>query len=257
MSDHDSSALHSLQPDPLEPRPEEVERYVACLQELARTQPDVARRQAWGQIRLAGQRAGRRRGEVHATLDRIFRLGTPPEPPLAGPFRGILVTTTTARAADPLLRALRAAWMPWVGKRFDPLSETGDNLLQRAAAPSLRLIARGQRVERAGDGLVAAFPFRTYTAAGCLDPDRDTLKIDYDDVNPVPVRGLLDELVQVVPGAYLGKALWPRPRARSAPEWRLWAYFALQPPETVRVPQEAGGLLARLRPDPDPLPSSA
>ena len=255
MTSPDPSALHSLQPDPLEPRPDEVEKYVACLQELARTQPDVARRRAWSQIRLAGQRARRRPDEAHASLDRIFRLGTPPEPPLAGPYRGIFVTTTTGRAGDPLLRVLGAAWMPWAGKRFDPLSQTGDNLLRRTAAPPLWLLARGQRPEAAGDGLLAAFPFRTYTAAGCLDPDRETLKIDYDEANPPPVRGLLDELVQVVPGAYLGKALWPRPAGRSGSQWLLWAYFALQPPETVRVPEAAGGLLARLRSDPDPLPA--
>ncbi len=34
--------LHALQPDPLEPRAEEVERYVAALQEIAESDPDLA-----------------------------------------------------------------------------------------------------------------------------------------------------------------------------------------------------------------------
>jgi hypothetical protein len=37
--------LYALQPDPLEPHAEEVERYVGALQELAESDPDLARRQ--------------------------------------------------------------------------------------------------------------------------------------------------------------------------------------------------------------------
>jgi hypothetical protein len=37
--------LHALQPDPLEPRAEEVESYIGGLQELAESDPDLARRQ--------------------------------------------------------------------------------------------------------------------------------------------------------------------------------------------------------------------
>jgi hypothetical protein len=65
---------------------------------------------------------------------------------------------------------------------------------------------------------------------GKVDPDRETLKIDYDsDENPgFLIRDILDELVQVVPGAYLGKVLL---RRGGGEEWRLIGYFALQPPE--------------------------
>src|SRR5215203_3752758 len=67
--------LHALQPDPLEPIAEEVERYVAALQEFAESEPDLAGRQAWNQIRLAGMRGGRRRSEV---LDSLNRRSTVP-----------------------------------------------------------------------------------------------------------------------------------------------------------------------------------
>lgn len=244
------NTLHQLEPDPLEPRADEVERYIAALQDLARTDPDLARRQAWGQIRLAGSRAGSRRAEAHESLGRIFRLGGPPEPPLDGPLRGILVTPTTAPLADPLLRAITSAWLPWAGKRFDADSQTGDNLLERSA----RLPARGvwprYRLEEAGDGRhLVGFRFRTYVEPAKLDHGLEALKIDYDsEENPrLLIRDILDELVQVVPGAYLGKML-----LRRGGGWRLMAYFALQPPETARVEEPVAEAAA-----PEPVPAPA
>ena len=67
-----------------------------------------------------------------------------------------------------------------------------------------------------------------------MDPDRETLKIDYDsDENPrLLIRDILDELVQIVPGAYLGKVLLRRKDA-----WRLLGYFALQPAAVARHEQ--------------------
>jgi hypothetical protein len=111
--------LHALQPDPLEARAGEVEHYVAALQELAEHDPDLAGRHAWSQIRLAGMRAGQRRYEALDSLNCIFRLGTVPDPLLEGPYDGLVVTTRTFAATDPLFRALLSLWMPWLGKRFD------------------------------------------------------------------------------------------------------------------------------------------
>jgi hypothetical protein len=222
--------LPALEPDPLEPRAEEVERYVEALQGLGKSNADLARRAAWNQIRLAGARAGSRPDEAHETLNRIFRLGGPPEPPLAGPLRGILVTPTIPSPAATVLRALTSAWMPWLGKRFDPGRQGGDNLLTASARVPTRILWPSYRPGELEGGRLAAFRFRTYTGPGTVDPDRETLKIDYDsDENPgLLIRDILDELVQVVPGAYLGKVL-----LRRGENWRLIGYFALQPPETV------------------------
>jgi hypothetical protein len=81
------------------------------------------------------------------------------------------------------------------------------------------------RLEPIGEGY-AAFRFRTYEGPGAVDPDRETLKIDYDsDDNPrFLIRDILDELVQIVPGAYIGKVLMRRKGG-----WRLTGYFALEP----------------------------
>jgi hypothetical protein len=235
--------LPALEPDPLTPSPPEAERYVEALQGLSKANAEFARRATWNQIRLAGTRAGSRPGEAHETLNRIFRLGVPPNPALEGPMRGILVTPTIPRPADLGLRALASAWMPWTGKRFDAATATGDNLLLASARPVARVLFPSYRLEPLDDGY-AAFRFRTYVGPGRVDPDRETLKIDYDSAeNPrLLIRDILDELVQIVPGAYLGKVLLRRKDA-----WRLLGYFALQPAATAR---EAQRVAARGEPVP-------
>jgi hypothetical protein len=232
--------LPTLEPDPLEPQPEEVEEYVRALQGLRRTEADLARRASWNQIRLAGARAGTRPREALATLNLMFRLGTPPREPLAGPYDGILVSPCVWRPADRALGLLASAWMPWTGKRFDAEAQRGDNLLQPSARLPARALWPGYRFQEGPGGLLAAFRFRTYTAAGMVDPDRETLKIDYDsDENPrLLIRDILDEVVEIVPGAYLGKVLIRRGDADS-PRWQLVGYFALQPPATAPQPEPA------------------
>ena len=229
------TALPSLEPDPLEPRPDEVERYVEALQGLSKANADLARRAAWNQIRLAGARAGRRPAEAHETLNRIFRLGVPPDPPLDGPTRGLMVTPILARTLDLGLRALANSWIPWTGKRFDADSGTGDNLLVASSRGPARVMWPSYRLEPLGDGY-AAFRFRTHVGPGRVDPDRQTQKIDYDsDENPrFLIRDILDELVQVVRGAYLGKVL-----LRRRGEWRLIGYFALEPAAAAPASGEA------------------
>jgi hypothetical protein len=217
--------LPALEPDPLEPRPEDVARYVEALQGLSKANAEFARRATWNQIRLAGARAGRRPAEAQETLNLIFRLGGPPAPSLDGPMRGLMVTPTVPRPLDVGLRALASAWMPWTGKRFDAATERGDNLLTASARMPTKVLWPSYRPERV-EGGQAAFRFRTYVSPGSVDPDLETLKIDYDsDENPgFLIRDILDELVQVVRGAYLGKVLL---RRRGA--WWLVGYFGLEP----------------------------
>jgi len=237
--------IPALEPDPLAPRPEEVERYVEAVQGLTKANAELARRAAWNQIRLAGARADSRPEEAHDTLNRIFRLGVPPDPPLEGPTRGIMVTPTVSRPADFALRALASVWLPWTGKRFDSAAQTGENLLLASARWPARALWPSYRLEPLDDGF-AAFRFRTHASPGTVDPDRETLKIDYDsDENPrLLIRDILDELVQVVRGAYLGKVLLRRGDA-----WRLIGYFALEPALAVT---EERPVAARAEPAPAP-----
>ena len=55
-----------------------------------------------------------------------------------------------------------------------------------------------------------AFEFTTYVESGTLDPEVEVLVIDYESVCTNPnllIRQIRDELVQIVPGANLGKML--------------------------------------------------
>jgi hypothetical protein len=238
--------LPALEPDPLTPGAQEVERYVEALQGLSKANADFARRASWAQIRLAGARAGSRPTEAHDSLNRIFRLGVPPQPPLEGPTRGIFVAPTILRPADLGLRALASAWMPWTGKRFHSATATGDNRLVASARPVARVLFPSYRLEPLDSSSYAGFRFRTYAGPGKVDPDRETLKIDYgSDENPrLLIRDILDELVQIVPGTYLGKVLLRRKDA-----WRLLGYFALQPAVEALHEQPVG---ARREPVPAP-----
>ena len=227
----DPTALHELEPDPLEPETAEVVRYVEALRELAGSDPDRARRAAWNQIRLAGARAGARRAEAHETLDRLFGLGTPPEPALDGAHEGIPVTPTISPLVDAAVRALVRGPTSWLGKRFDARTSTGDNLLTPRGRARAGWVWPTYPYRDLGDGTYAAFRFRTYVGAGAVDPGSEVLKLDYDsEDNPRLFRSLLDELVQVTPGAYLGKVLLRRGAAAS-PSWRRVGYFALLAPD--------------------------
>jgi len=99
--------------------------------------------------------------------------------------------------------------MPWLGKSFDPLSQTGVNRFTAGARVPLRMMWPTYRPEGLVGGRLEAFPFRTWVGRGALDPDIDVLKIHYDsEPNPkFPIRRILDELVQVGKGQYLGKVL--------------------------------------------------
>jgi hypothetical protein len=144
---------------------------------------------------------------------------------LSGPLRGRLLTTTLGPRADPVAAALARAWMPWRGKTFD--ADGGANLLTAGGRRAARLCwpAYAGMVARP-DATVAAFRFRTSTGPSAVPPGVDVLRLDYRDVeeNPQwPVRRILDELVAVGPGLYLGQALlhW-RGRLRRA------AWFSLE-----------------------------
>ena len=56
-----------------------------------------------------------------------------------------------------------------------------------------------------------ALRFTTSVAAGRLDPGVEVLRIDYDlPENPPLLRRIVDELVAVQPGVYLGQAILRR-----------------------------------------------
>jgi hypothetical protein len=162
---------------------------------------------------------------AEAQLNDIFKLGTPPTN-LDGPTDGILVMTTTNPALDAAVRLLTGMWMPWQGKRFDAKSSSGDNRMVSSAKLPSKLLWPLYKMKDAVDGKLA-FDFKTYNDSGKCDPDVQVMVIDYSDVGENPrlvIRSIRDELVEVVPGAYLGKVLFRLPQDR----YEMIGFFALR-----------------------------
>ena len=205
-----------------------VERRVHALRELAQSDPGGAADQAWAWFVEAGQRFRDDRQGAGDELAALFRAGTPSQG-IDGPTRGALITLTVTPGLDRFGAALTALWMPWQGKRFDQAAQTGENLLRRSARwPSKALWPRYQ-MRPAPSGL-AAFDFETRVEAGKDDPDREVLVIDYAPLESNPdfvIRSIRDELVEIVPGAHLGKVLW---RHGDGARYSLLGYFALRTP---------------------------
>lgn len=162
-----------------------------------------------------------------AALDRLFRQGAPPSPALNQRLHGSLLALDIAPGLTWLAQAITARWLPWQGKTFDAEKQSGDNIFSRDSLRLARLYWPGY-TGYADDGPAAyrAFRFRTCVAPGLADPDRQVLKIDYDlPENPAAsIRRVLDELVQIDAGLFLGKAhlhwWWGK--------WQRVAFFALQ-----------------------------
>ena len=208
--------------------PGAVERRLDSLRELAEADPVAARDAAWAWIVEAGHRFHDDRAGAGAELAELFRAGTPPRE-IDGPTRGALVTLTVHPTLDRMSAALATLWLPWTGKRFDAAAARGENLLRRSARWPARLMWPGYRMRETAEGL-AAFEFETRVEPGRLDPDVDVLVIDYDPVASNPrfiIARIRDELVEIVPGANLGKILW---RRRAGDRYALLGYFALETP---------------------------
>lgn len=175
-------------------------------------------------------------------LNALFRSGRPPDPPLDGDYTGELLATRTLPPLDALVRALDRRGLWWLGKSFDAATGRGKNRLHRRFRLIFRLLWPLYRdILDHAPAEIRALPFRTWIGPGVCDPDLPVLKIDYAaEANPLAVRRVLDELVQVAEEYYLGKAHLRLPGGR----FRTVGFFGLYPVGVV--PREPGS--SRLSP---------
>jgi hypothetical protein len=203
-----------------------VAERVASLRERAQTDPHGAREEAWSWIEELGRRAVKDRNAALDELQEIFLVGQPAEG-ISGQTEGILVTWTMNPLADKAVGTITNAWMPWLGKKFYPSEGRGENTLTKSARWPAKLLWPLYSTGESPLGRTA-FDFTTYVEAGRLDPSVQVLVIDYESVSTNPrvlIRQIRDELVQIVPGANLGKMLVNVPRRR---ELFPACYFALK-----------------------------
>ena len=129
---------------------------------------------------------------------------------LRGPLRGRFLASTLGHGFDPPFEALTAVWLPWKGKTFEPDAEQGRNLFSPGTRRLMRVTLPKYRTTTDRSGACCAFRFITSTGPSAFSPGVDVLRIDYRDVpeNPSwPIRRILDELVMIEDGLYLGQAL--------------------------------------------------
>ena len=120
--------------------------------------------------------------------------GQLPDPPPDGFYRG-----------SAYLLGNRS--VPWLGKSFERDNQVGFNIFTPAGSSLLKILTPFYKLFRKNaDGNTDAYYFKTSTGPGFRDKQIDTFKLDYDSPeNPFLIRIILDEIVQLDNGEYLGK----------------------------------------------------
>jgi len=173
----------------------------------------MRQREGWW---LTRRRAARRPAPSACPQDRGMgaRPARPPRRRLLGP------------GADRAFQSLFRLWLPWLGKRFDAEAASGENVFDMSAyRAGERLTPAAYRAWWPEDeSSYRALRFRTSVTTGRLDPGVEVSRIDYDlPENPPPLRRIVDELVAVQAGVYLGQAI-----LRRGDGGRRLAWFTLE-----------------------------
>jgi hypothetical protein len=121
----------------------------------------------------------------HHPLQTVFLTGSVPAPLPDGLYKGTVDGKQTS----------------WVGKKFNQNQNNGINVFR----------------DNNGINTKDIYPFKTYVGYGGADKKLRVFKIDYDVLgNPLWLRCIVDEIVEIRPGHYLGKL-----------EVRILPYFSL------------------------------
>lgn len=186
---------------------------------------------AWALLEELEQLATTYRDAGVTALDAVFAGGTVPTD-LDGPMSGTVLVPLVQPLIDWATRAVGSIWMPWHGMHFDRENGRGTNTIGDHARWPAKLLWPRYRTEDTDDGR-HAFEFVTHVEPSIDDPDLDVLALDFGSVDANPsllVKHLRDEIVQVVPGVYLGKVLH-----RHGDEFATVGYIALRPAADVPV----------------------
>lgn len=205
-------------------RPESDPEKLSRIRELITTDVDLAKQQAWAWLRelqLQGE---------HHRLPWLFSQGTAPQSP-HGDCEGIVMNlygSVWLSGLDRLVRLGQAlGGIGWTGKSFDSVKGTGYNRLTSSSrVPAL--IATPSYKYKTINGELTGFHFFHDIEASPLPPHALVRAIKYDSpahANPLVLPRTRDELVEIVPNVYLGRAL-----LRDNSEWRVVGYFGLRFP---------------------------
>lgn len=203
----------------------------ALLQELrilATHSPTRAKREAWQWLREL------QAPPQHYRLPWLFAQGSAPDAP-EGDCEGIVMNLYGKPWLTGMDRLVRVCHhlngMGWTGKSFNPAAGTGFNRITLSARIPMLVMVPGYRFRKINDELIG-FHFRHEIEASPLWPFQQVRSIKYDDPklnNPRPLPKTRDELVEIIPGVYIGRALY-----RDDTSWKVIGFFGLRHPLQAR-----------------------
>lgn len=206
-------------------RRDDAERLEA-LRQMAATRPDLAGDLVWEWLHRFRDLA------THPRLGALFTAGTLPSS-LEGDCRGIVLGLYGATWLDGVDRLVRVGQRlrgtGWTGKSFDESTGRGFNRLTKSSiVPMFLAMPLYRFTERRGE--LIGFHFEHRDEPGALDPTQQVRAITYDGPgldNPLVLPRTRDEVVELVPNVFLGRAL-----LREGTRHHLVGYFAMRRPVT-------------------------
>lgn len=185
---------------------------------------DTAKQHAWIWLReLQNPRESQR-------LDWLFAQGYTPESP-DGDCEGIVMSLGGAPWLVLLDRLVRLGQLlggiGWTGKSFNREAGTGFNRLTTTSRIPAFLCMPNYKFKTV-NGELTGFHFYHTVETSPLAPKIDVRTIKYDapeHANPLVLPRTRDELVELVPGIYLGRAM-----LNKRGEWKVVGYFGLRFP---------------------------
>src|SRR4051794_29694818 len=98
-----------------------------------------------------------------AELEQLFKTGGAPRAALDGRYTGRLVRTTIHPLVDLMADGIAKVYTGWLGKRFDPAAQAGDNYFRGGMEWSMRLVwPHYSGIRPCPDGTFDALAFRTW-----------------------------------------------------------------------------------------------
>jgi len=198
------------------------------LRALSAENPAEAQEQAWRWLREL------RHPSQHHRLAGVFERGVPPDAP-HGDCEGMVMNLHGSLWLDALDRLVRLGQVlggiGWTGKSFDTVRGTGHNRLSLSTRIPAALTIPTYRFEQRGGELIG-FRFNHARETSPIAPGNVVLAIKYDapeHANPLVLPRTRDELVEIIPHIYLGRAL-----LRERATFRVVGYFGLRGPRQGR-----------------------
>lgn len=194
------------------------------LRELAAKNPARAKREAWEWLREL------QKPSEHHRLHWLFAQGTAPEAP-DGDCEGIVMNLYGELWLTGLDRLVRLGQLlggiGWAGKSFDRKTGTGYNRLTGSSRPFAFLTLPRYKFERINGELIG-FHFYHTIEKSPIAPFGEVRSIRYDapeHANPLVMPRTRDELVEIVPDVFLGRAA-----LREKNGFKVVGYFGLRYP---------------------------